>query len=117
MKLKPGTYAFGVAFVHLVVNEVMRLQSYKKKDFRLSYRRTKDNLEIDLIIERPGLPRALVEVKSTEFVTEEDVRPLILLGKDIHNSEAFCLSRDPMAREIAGVWCLPWQKGIRELGL
>jgi predicted AAA+ superfamily ATPase len=117
VKLKPGTYAFGVAFEHFVLNEVVKLQSYKKKDFRLSYIRTKDNVEIDLIIERPGVPRALVEVKSTGFVTEEDVRALVLLGRDIPNSEAFCLSLDPTARKISGVWSLPWQKGLQEIGL
>lgn len=115
--LAPRTYAFGVAFEHFIVNEIHRLQSYGKKDYRLSYLRTKDGVEIDLIIERPGMKRALVEIKSTERVTDEDIRSLMMLGKDIPNSEAFCLSRDPIARTVGAVACLPWQEGLVELGL
>jgi predicted AAA+ superfamily ATPase len=117
VELLPQTYAFGVAFEHFVVNEINRLQSYGKKDYRLSYLRTKDGVEIDLIIERPGLKRALVEIKSTERVADEDVRSLTQLGKDVPNSEAFCLSRDSTAKKIGAVSCFPWQQGLVEIGL
>lgn len=115
--LVPQTYAFGVAFEHFVINEIHRLQSYGKKDFRLSYLRTKDGVEIDLIIERPGIKRALVEIKSSERVADEDIRSLVLLGKDVPNSEAFCLSRDPTPRRIDAETCLPWREGLIQLGL
>ncbi|MEW6365302.1 MAG: DUF4143 domain-containing protein [Acidobacteriota bacterium] len=115
--LVPRTYGYGVAFEHFVVNEVVRLQSYKKRDYRLSYLRTKDGVEIDLIVERPGMPRALVEIKSTEHVVDDDIRALASLAKDIPHSESFCLSRDSTARKIAGIWVLPWQQGLREIGL
>ncbi len=117
VELAPQTYAFGVAFEHFVVNEINRLQSYAKKDYRLSYLRTKDGVEIDLVIERPGLKRALVEIKSTERVTEDDIRSLAGLGKDVANSEAFCLSRDPTPKKIGMVACFPWQQGLIEIGL
>jgi predicted AAA+ superfamily ATPase len=117
VELRPQTYAFGVAFEHFVVNEINRLQSYAKKDWRLSFLRTKDDVEIDLIIARPGLKRALVEIKSTEQVTEDDVRALERVGKDVANSEAFCLSLDPMPKQIGAVACFPWPRGLEEIGL
>ncbi|MGH7798763.1 MAG: ATP-binding protein [Candidatus Binatia bacterium] len=117
VELAPQTYAFGTAFEHFVVNEIIRLQSYAKKDYRLSYLRTKDGVEIDLVIERPSLKRALVEIKSTERVADDDLRSLIHLGKDVTNSEAFCLSRDPNAKKIGAVSCFPWQQGLIEIGL
>ena len=70
-----------------------------------------------MIVERPGLKRALVEIKSTERVTEDDVRALQHLGKDIANSKAFCLSLDPTPKKIDEVSCLPWQRGLEEIGL
>jgi predicted AAA+ superfamily ATPase len=115
--LAPQTYAYGVAFEHFVVNEINRVQSYANKDYRLSYLRTKDGVEIDLIIERPGVKRALVEIKSTERVTEEDIRSLTRLGKDVPNSESFCLSRDPTPKKISAVSCFHWQQGLVEIGL
>jgi len=117
VELLPQTHGYRVAFEHFVVNEINRLQSYAKKDYRLSYLRTKDGVEIDLVIERPGLKRALVEIKSTERVSEEDIRSLTGLGKDVTNSEAFCLSRDPTAKKIGAVNCFPWHQGLNEIGL
>jgi predicted AAA+ superfamily ATPase len=117
VELKPQTYAFGIAFEHFVINEINRLQSYAKNDWRLSYLRTKDGVEVDLIIERPGLKRALVEIKSTEQVTEDEVRALQRVGKDVANSEAFCLSLDPASKKIGHVLCLPWQRGLEAIGL
>lgn len=117
VELRPQTYAFGIAFEHFVINEINRLQSYAKKDWRLSYLRTKDGVEIDLIVERPGIKRALVEIKSTEQVTEDDVRALQRFEKDISNSEAFCLSLDPRPKRIGAVRCFPWPRGLQEIGL
>ena len=117
IELKPRTYAFGVAFEHFIVNEINRLQSYAQKDYELSYLRTKDGVEIDLIIERPGLKRALVEIKSSDQITEDDLRPLYSICKDIPNSEAYCLSRDSKPKKINSILCLPWYTGLKELGL
>jgi predicted AAA+ superfamily ATPase len=115
--LTPGSYGFGRVFEHFIVCECMRRNSYLSKDYRFSYLRTKNDLEIDLVIERPGMPRALVEIKSTDRIQEDHYRSLQLLGNDISNSERFCLSRDPIARLVDGIKVLPWERGLTELGL
>lgn len=115
--LKPKTYAYGRAFEHFVIVEIIRLNSYYKKDYRFSYLNTKDGVEIDLIVERPGQTAVLVEIKSTVQVTEQDVRQLTRFKKDLPNSEAFCLSQDPVRKEINGVLTFPWKEGIGALGL
>ncbi len=115
--LTPQTYAFGKAFEHFVINEVIRLVSYNRKEFSFSYLRTKSGIEIDLIMERPGMKRALIEIKSTTLVTERDTKALCHLQKDIPNSEAFIFSLDPNPKKIAEVSCLPWQNGLEEVGL
>lgn len=113
----PGTYDFGKTFEHFVILEVIRLNSYLKKDFRFFYLRTKDDAEIDLILERPGMPVALVEIKSSERVDERDTRTLENFIKDLRPCEAFVFSRDPYPKQIGQVSCLPWQEGIRQVGL
>ena len=113
----PGTYAYGNAFEHFLILEIFRLSSYSGKDWKFSYLRTKDGVEIDLIVERPGLPKALVEIKSKDRVSAEDVAPLERLARDMPKSEAFCLSRDLSRKRIGSVSCLPWRDGLRELGL
>jgi len=113
----PRSYSFGRIFEHFIVCEIIRRNSYLDRDFRFSYLRTKDDLEIDLVIERPGAPRALVEIKSSERINDEHLRSLSLLGPDISNSERFCLSLDPTPRVVSGINVLPWEMGIKELGL
>jgi len=115
--LAPGTEAYGRAFEHFLILEAWRQNDYRRRDFRFSYLRTKDDAEIDLVIERPGAPTALVEIKSTAEVRERDVRALRRFKEDFKSAEAFCLSRDPHRKKIGGVMALPWKDGLRELGL
>ena len=117
VELKPGTYAYGRAFEHFVVVEALRLSAYKQNDFRFSYLRTKDGAEIDLIVERPAAPTALLEIKSADHVDERDTRAVERLVADIPGAEAYCLSRDPVSRRIGSVIALPWQEGLKEIGL
>lgn len=111
-----SSYAFGDAFEHFVILEAFRLNEYLRKDYRFSYLRTKDDAEIDLILERPGMPLALVEIKSTDQVDERDTRTLERFLPDFKKAEAFCLSRDPRPKKIGSVTALPWDQGFRELG-
>jgi predicted AAA+ superfamily ATPase len=115
--LVPGTYAFGKAFEHFVLLEIVRLSDYLCSDFRFSYLRTKDGAEIDLIVERPGRPTALVEIKSTDRVDERDTRELSRFLPDFPGAEAFCLSRDKARKRMGNVLAVPWREGLKEIGL
>lgn len=115
--LQEGTYAFGSAFEHLVILETLRLSEYRSNDWRFSYLRTKDDAEIDLVIDRPGKPVAIVEIKSTRRVQERDTAALQRFVPDFEACEAFLLSRDPHEKRIGDVWCFPWQVGLEKLGL
>jgi len=115
--LRAGTYEYGEAFEHFVILEIKRLLDYRHPDWRLSYLRTKDDAEIDLIIERPGLPRVAIEIKSTTRIQELDAktRAFSNLVKDLKNTEGFVLSQDPIEQKIENIRCLPWERGLAEL--
>jgi predicted AAA+ superfamily ATPase len=115
--LRPGTYAFGRAFEHFVILEMHRLNSYFRKNFRFYHLLTKDGAEIDLLIERPGKPLALVEIKSADEVSPRHIRTLERFAKEMSDVEAFCLSRDPQPRRVDSVQVLPWAVGLDKLGL
>jgi uncharacterized protein len=115
--LKEGTYAFGEAFEHFVILELVRLSRYANNDWSFSYLRTKDDAEIDCIIDRPGMPKALVEIKATSSVRDKDVATVNRFASDMKPCVAFCLSRDPHPKKIGLVHCLPWREGIAEIGL
>jgi len=115
--LLPGNYAFGKAFEHLVILEIIRLASYRNLEYRFSYLRTKDDAEVDLIVERPDLPIALVEIKSGELIDDPTVRKLEAFARTFENAECFVLCRERQPRRVGKIQVLPWQLGIEALGI
>lgn len=114
--LKKGTFEYGDLFEQFIILEMHRLNSYFSLDFQFSYLQTNNDLEIDIIIERPGLPTAFVEIKSTETVSDEHLVSLGSLKKDFPSNEYFCVSNDSTARIQNGIQILPWKKALLELG-
>ncbi|MDP2600748.1 MAG: AAA family ATPase [Deltaproteobacteria bacterium] len=113
--LLPQTYAFGDAFEHFLLLEIRRISSYQQNDYRFSYFRTHDDAEIDLVIERPGKSPLLIEVKSSELVDSEDIKPLEKIAKDFGRCECLCLSRDKVRRKVGNTLILPWQEGLSHI--
>lgn len=112
LPLLPSTSAYGDAFEHFIILECMKLASYYHPEFRFSYLKTKDDLEIDLVVERPGLPLLFIEIKSNAHVNTEDLRSLSSIAKEFKNCEAVCFSKDRYSKQFDHVKILPWQKGI-----
>jgi predicted AAA+ superfamily ATPase len=113
--LAQSTSAFGEAFEHLVIMEINRLCHYARPDYSLSYVLTKDGAEIDLVVERPGQPTALVEIKSKSSVDERDCRHLEHFRPDFRKPDLFLLSNDPVSKEIGFVRAEYWQSGILDI--
>ncbi len=112
--LLPQTYAYGDAFEHFVILEFIRLASYFQPDFRFSYTRTPADVEIDLIVERPGKPLLCIEIKSSDTLDESDISSFKRLTKDIPGCEAVVLSQHRFVKQYDHVTCYPWQEGLRE---
>lgn len=108
--LKPKTYEYGRAFEHFIVTEFFKLCSYRNKDETLSYLRTKNNLEVDLIITRPGKSTLFIEIKSTAHVTDSDFTPLHEITSGLSNTEAFVLSLDPHKKSKGNVRAFYWKE-------
>jgi uncharacterized protein len=107
---------FGLAFEHFIIAECYRINDYKRLDFRFSFFKTKDGAEIDLIIERPGKPLALIEIKSSENPRDDSVGHLVRLRKEFEPCECYCLSNIRVPKIVNGVRFLSWRDGLVELG-
>lgn len=116
-EINPGSFEFGSLFESFLVNEIHRLLIYSEKSHNLSFIRIDENLEIDLIIERPGLPTYLIEIKSTDRVNESHVKSLAKYCPEIKNSVPVLLSRDKVSKTIGRVHCFEWQQGLKEIGV
>ena len=113
--LKPRTHAYGNAFEHYVITEIIRLDSYFRHQYHFSYLRTVNDVEVDLIIERPGKSTVYIEIKSTDYITPSMLTFFKKITKDVQNIEALCLSNDPYAKKFDHVLALPWQEGIKKI--
>jgi predicted AAA+ superfamily ATPase len=112
--LHPGTSAYGEAFEHLVISECLKLVSYFHPEFRFTYLKTKDDAEVDLVVERPGLPLLFIEIKSLNAVRQSDLSAFSKLTGDFKNCEAICFSNDPRKKHFGHITVVPWQKGVAE---
>jgi len=114
LALLPQTSYYGEVFEQFIILEIFKLCQYFKSEYRLSYLQTKDGFEIDLVIERPGLPLLLIEIKSTTQLQESMLNNLRKIKKEFPDAETLCLSQDIHAKEYEGIKVLPWQQGIAE---
>jgi predicted AAA+ superfamily ATPase len=110
-----GTYAYGRAFEHFIMCEAHRLNSYLRKDFKFSYLKTKSDLEIDLIINRPGQSKVLVEIKSTSQISDDDASTLNHFVDDFPGASFQIWSQDLRPKQFGHVKAVHWQDALRSL--
>jgi predicted AAA+ superfamily ATPase len=111
------SFAFGNAFEHFIILEIYRLNDYLRKDWRFSYLRTKDDVEIDLVIDCPGHPSILIEIKSTDAIEEGDCKTLNRYIEEFTPAVAYCVSRTRVRKKINKVLCIHWTELFEEIGL
>lgn len=115
LDLKPQSSEFGDLFEQFVILEMIRLNDYYEKHFEFSYFRSKDDVEIDLIIRRPGLPEVLVEIKSKDYFDSDGGRNLRNVRKDFVAPELYVLSNDVHSTLVDEVHYLHWARGIQKI--
>ena len=113
VKLIPQTYAFGDAFEHWLIVDIMKKASYLRLNWDYSFLQTKDGVEIDLIINRPGQKQLQIEIKSKDRVSEADAKALETLGKDVDpRADRWLLSRDPLEQKFGSTRAMPWSVAL-----
>jgi len=114
LPLNKSTSQYGECFEHFIILQCKYLANYFYREYRFSYLKTKDDAEIDLIVERPGLPLLFIEIKSSENVQLDHINTLKKLSDDFGNCEAVCFSCDTYSKELDGIKVYPWQEGIKK---
>lgn len=113
LPLSPATYAYGKLFEQFIILECYKLAAYARPDDRFSHMRTHDGLEIDLVVERPGQPLLMIEIKSTDQIQPHHLKALQQVKKDLGDQvETICLARVPQALQYGAVKVYPWQEGV-----
>ena len=113
--LQQRTFAYGEAFEHFIILEIMRLASYYKPDYRFSYIRTANDVEVDLVVERPEKPLLCIEIKSSNTIEASDISAFVRLTRDIPDCEAVVLSQDRFMKKFDHVTAYPWRQALVEI--
>lgn len=112
--MEPHTGSFGRAFEHFIIQQIKALNDYFDQDFRLSYLRTKDDNEVDLVIQKPSGETLFCEIKSTDRPEHLSCGPLIKLAQDAGATPiVICRTERPFAQGTLLFW--PWQEALRQL--
>ena len=95
--------------------ECVKLNAYLELDYRFSYISTKAGAEIDLLIERPGLPTVLMEIKSTAQSLPEYERHLKSFYADFAEPVGLVVSQDPVRKRNGWIRHMHWAEALAEL--
>lgn len=112
--LAQRTAAYGEAFEHFILLEIMRLCNYFQPDYRLSFICTVSGVEIDVVIERPNKPLLCIEIKSTDLIDETNIRPFSKFTQEIPDCEAIVISQDRFMKAFDHVHCYPWKQAMEK---
>ena len=76
---------------------------------------TKDDAEVDLIVEVGKQRRFALEIKSTTLIDETSARSLEALAGDIPNAELILVSNDPRSLRFGRVQAMHWTNAIKKI--
>jgi len=104
LTIQPQTFEFGSYFETLIINEVQRISSYGRKDLSLSFLRTTNDVEVDLVITFPDGSVLGVEIKSKEAPIESDfISGFKALRELVPKADCVCVCTAKRARKV-GEW-------------
>lgn len=111
LPLQSGTSFYGEVFEQFIVIEIRKLLAYFQPEYRMSFLQTKDGFEVDLVIERPGKPLLLVEIKSATQVSPSHFHRQIAASKEL-KAELICLCNEPKKKQYDELSVFPWKEGL-----
>lgn len=102
---------FGKMFEAYVIQEFFRMNDYYHLDFKFSYWRTNNDIEVDLIISRgAGRPLAAIEIKSTTAPELKHLSSLKRFSEDYPKVPLFCICRTPKPFVLDKISIIPFNQ-------
>lgn len=104
--------AFGRAFEHFLLMEILAHRSYRGLDYDVQFWRTKNGQEVDFIL---GRGEVAIEAKGTDRAEPADFHGLraFLDGHRPKQAILVCAERSPRVHD--GITVLPWRTFLRRL--
>lgn len=117
--LERASPEFGGLFENFFINEVRRLNSYRRLDLSLSFYRTDAGAEVDLVVQRPGKSWLAMEIKATARPSASLCSGLLSFAEIMPGAELFlvCRTDQPQIFRFGKhtVHALPWLDCLKML--
>jgi len=111
-QMTQGTEAFGHAFEHLIIQEIIAYLGYHFSDEKLTYWRTSGGYEVDCII---GNGRIAIEIKSCDEVKSRHTKGLKAFQEEYPEVRLMVVSMDKYKRIMGDVEIFPATEFLSEL--
>ena len=113
--LVPGTSLYGETFEQFIMIQVIHALKYLQPETKISYYKDENDIEVDIVIEKPGEPLLFVEIKSSQQTSESHIKSLKTIRKDFPDAKFQVWSQDKVSRLLDGVRLLPWGEGLKSV--
>lgn len=104
--------AFGRAFEHFILMEILAYRSYSEKDFKIAYWRTKDGTEVDFVVDDGMIA---IEVKGGRNIDSSSLRPLRVFSEEYSPEKAILVNNETTPRLIDRIELIPWREFLENL--
>ncbi len=117
LELVYSTKEFGNCLEHFLIKEIIDLAKYFEKDYEFFFYRTKDKIEVDLIVEVSNGKIYAIEIKGTNLIKTKHLNGLKSFSKIYPEAELICASLVENRIKKDKVLICPWQEVFEILGL
>ena len=100
---EPRGTAFGAAFEHFLLQEILAARSYRGADWPIEYWRTKSGLEVDFV-----LNRGEIALEAETSVRPGDLRPINAFVDEFSPRRAIVVTAKDPPRRIGAIDIMPY---------
>ncbi len=104
--------AFGKAFEHFILMEIIAYRSYRGLDFGIHFWRTKSGLEVDFIL---GDAEVAIEVKGASRVDSTEFKSIAAFRNEFKPKHSIVVCNESRKRLSRDVAIVPWKIFLEEL--
>jgi predicted AAA+ superfamily ATPase len=114
--LLKATKEFGRVFEHWLIKEIVYKSNYYRRDYKFSFYRVDDDIEVDLIIEKPNGEILAIEIKANDNPKLEKLKGLKSFAKVFPEARLICacLAQYPLKLD-RGIEVLPWKDLLEQI--
>ncbi|NDG84895.1 MAG: ATP-binding protein, partial [Proteobacteria bacterium] len=108
----------GTLAEQLVYSQIRHSSWSRSKDVKIHTFRERSGVEVDFVVEIDGTLNA-IEVKASERIEPADLEGLEFFDREVRHpsKRLFVFHLGEKEYQFKKAWALPWQKGLKEMGL